>query len=71
MEAHSQALRDPNTDHYNILRVDTSTSNYGIDCVWFTYICFSMEKDIVFACLYIICYGYFLQKDPKYENENA
>lgn len=32
------------------IRVETSTSNYGLDCVWFTYICFSMEKDIVFVC---------------------
>lgn len=37
------------------IRVDTSTSNYGIACVWFTYIGFSMEKDIVFAhfCLFV------------------
>lgn len=52
------------------IRVETSTSNYGLDCVWFTYICFSMEKDIVFVCT-LFAMDIFLQYDPKYENENA
>lgn len=55
-----QALRDPNT--IKAIRVDTSTSNYGIDCVWFTYICFNMEKRHCF-CLFV--HWIFFTKWPK------